>query len=179
VQVAGNHHRLQGARQAVSVGGAVSVRILFDEGFGDCFELIQGCRPFEAELIQPVLAHPGHQRRVGLGLDVGDAPDFSVDGGRVQGDAFGLFVVEEDIFVGVFFYVRGHILEDASFHQLLELDGGDDHRVGDFAAGDSQVELVGVAVAGHYPGEGDVNVEGVFDVFQGAVIFDGFAFGEQ
>ena len=53
------------------------------------------------------------------------------------------------------------------------------HHIGNVAAGNREVQLVAEAVAGHDPGEGDVHVQRVFDVLQGAVVFDGLAFGHQ
>ena len=179
MQVAGHTDRVECTGQPVGVGCTVAVRVLLHKRPSDRFDVVDRLRPLQSQLVQPVLTNPGDDRRICLRLYIGDPQNLAVDRGRCQRHAAGLFPVGQQIGGSILLDVRGQVFERAGLSQLLQLQRVDDHHVGNIAAGNREVELIAVAVAGHYPTKAYVDIERLFDVAQRPVLLDRLSFWHQ
>ena len=134
----------------------------------------------DAQLVQPVLAHPAQDRDAVVGVRAGNTHQPAVKGCHAQAAAVVGIVEALDVVRGVLLVHIGQVIGQAVVHHLdkgvVAVDGQD---VGQFARGDAGGQLVGVSVAACFKAVHQIHVELGFNVTGVGVVFKSLAFREQ
>ena len=134
----------------------------------------------DAQLVQPVLAHPAQDRDAVVGVRAGNTHQPAVKGCHAQAAAVVGIVEALAVVRGVLLVHIGQVIGQAVVHHLdkgvVAVDGQD---VGQFARGDAGGQLVGVSVAACFKAVHQIHVELGFNVTGVGVVFKSLAFREQ
>ena len=134
----------------------------------------------DAQLVQPVLAHPAQDRDAVVGVRAGNTHQPAVKGCHAQATAVVGIVEALDVVRGVLLVHIGHVIGQAVVHHLDKGVVADDgHDVGQFARGDAGGQLVGESVAACFKAVHQIHVELGFNVTGVGVVFKSLAFREQ